>query len=170
MGLFLERGKPGDHFVEHRSEGKLVRTKIDFAAGHLLRRHVADGAHHRSMLGDSGGRIRTPGVVELKKFRQTEIQHLGRTVARNHQVLRLEIAMNDANLVRFGETVGNLRRDCDRLAKWNRARGEQRTHRFSIHQFHCDIARAVYVSEFINRHNVRVIKRAGGTGFLLEAR
>ncbi len=54
-GLFLESGKSGDHLVEHRSERKLVGTKIDFAAGGLLRRHVADRAHHDSVLGDGGG-------------------------------------------------------------------------------------------------------------------
>lgn len=31
----------------------------------------------------------------------------------------------------------------------NRARGEQRTHRFSIHQLHGDIVRAVLVPEFL---------------------
>ena len=78
--------------------------------------------------------------------------------------------MNDANLVRFGESVGNLRRDRDRLAKWNRARGEHLAHRLPIHQFHGDVMRAVHVPEFINCDDVRVIERACGTGFLLKAR
>ena len=122
------------------------------------------------MLGDSSARIRTPGRVDLPELRQAKIHHLDGTVSRNHQVLRLQIAMNDANLVCFGKTVGNLRGDCDRLPKWNGAGGEQRTYRFSIHQFHCDVARAVHLPEFINRHDVLVIKRAGGTRFQFEAR
>jgi hypothetical protein len=78
--------------------------------------------------------------------------------------------MNEANLVGFGETVGDLCRDCNQFAKWNRTRGEQRTQRFSVHQLHGDIARAVLVPEFINRHDVRVIQRTGRTRLLLETR
>ena len=115
-------------------------------------------------------RIRTRALVEPKQFRQAEIQHLGGAVRGNHQVLGLQIAMNDSDLVRFGESVGDLRRDGDRLAKWNRAGGEQRAHRLATHQFHGDIVRAVHVPEFINRDNVGMIKRARGTGLLLEAR
>jgi hypothetical protein len=78
--------------------------------------------------------------------------------------------MNNANFVRLGESVGNLCRDGDRLAKWNRARGQQVTHRLPIHQFHGDVVGAVQLPEFVNGDDVWVIERAGGTGFLLKAR
>ena len=78
--------------------------------------------------------------------------------------------MNETNLVRFSETVGNLSRDCNRFAKWNGASGEQRPHRLSIHQFHRDIVRTVLVPEFINRNDVRVIQRARRTGLQFETR
>ena len=121
------------------------------------------------MLGDGGRRIRTAGMAALKKFRQTEIQHLGRTVAGNHQVLRLQIAVNDATFVRFGETVGNLRRDRDRFAKRDRACSQEPTHRLAINQLHRDVVRTVHVTEFIDRHDVWVIQGTRGTGFPLKA-
>jgi hypothetical protein len=112
MRLLSEGGGSGGHFVKNRPEGKLIRTKIQILADRLLRRHVANSADHRPMLGDGGARIRT-AAVGLKKFRQTEIQYLGRAAGRNHQILGLEVTMNEANLVGFGETVGNLRCDCN---------------------------------------------------------
>ena len=36
-GLLLKRRNSRDHFVEHRPEGKLVGTKIEFGAVRLLR-------------------------------------------------------------------------------------------------------------------------------------
>src|SRR5258708_22715176 len=76
--------------------------------------------------------------------------------------------MSDANLVRFGESVGDLRRDCNCVAKWNRATGEQFTHRLPLHQFHRDVARAVDLPEFINRNNIGMVDRTLGTGLLLQ--
>ena len=78
MGFFLERRQSGNHFVEHRPEGKLVGTKIDFVAGGLLRRHIADSAHDGSVLGDGWSRRPNPRVAGRTQFRQTEIQNLGR--------------------------------------------------------------------------------------------
>jgi hypothetical protein len=59
--------------------------------------------------------------------------------------------MNDSNRVHFGESVGNLRRDCDSFAEWNRARSQQFPDCLPNHQFHGDVARSVYVTEFIDR-------------------
>jgi hypothetical protein len=78
--------------------------------------------------------------------------------------------MNDSNRVRFGERVGNLRRDCDSFAKWNRAVAQQFPQRLPRHQFHGNVARSVHVTEFIDRDDVWMIECAGGPGFLLEAR
>ena len=77
--------------------------------------------------------------------------------------------MNNANFMRLGKSVGNLCRDGDGFAKWNRAGAEQFADRLAIHQFHGDIVRAVHLPEFVNRDDVWVIKRARGTSFLLEA-
>ncbi len=105
-----------------------------------------------------------------EQFRQAEIQNLGGTVTRDHQILRLQIAMNDSNCVRFGESVGNLRGDGDSFAEWNWARGQQFPHRLPSNQFHGDVVGSVHVTKFINRDDVGMIERAGGAGFLLKAR
>jgi hypothetical protein len=77
--------------------------------------------------------------------------------------------VNDTNFVRFGESVGNLRRKGDRFAKWNRARGERPSQRLAIHQFHGNVTCAVHMPQLINRDDVGMIERAGGTGFPFKA-
>ena len=77
--------------------------------------------------------------------------------------------MNDSDFVRLRESVGNLCRDGDCLAKWNGARRQQFPHRLATHQFHGDVVRVVHVTELIDRDDVWMIERARGTGFLLKA-
>ncbi len=61
-----------DHFVEHRSEGKLVRPEIENLAERLLRRHVADRPQH-----DAG----------LRRGRdRRRLRHLARLAGRRRQL------------------------------------------------------------------------------------
>ena len=127
-------------------------------------------APYRGNRSGNGETIGSAGLVQGMQFRQTEIQDFGGAIGRNHQVVGLQIAMNDADFMCLGERVGNLCRDRDGLAKWYRPRGEQLTHRLAANQFHRDVVRAVYVSEFVNGDDVGMIQRARRTGFLLKSR
>ena len=51
-----------------------------------------------------------------------EVEDLHAPVAREEDVLRLQIAMDDALLVRGGEALRDLQRDVDGLARRKRAR------------------------------------------------
>ncbi len=77
--------------------------------------------------------------------------------------------MNNPNLVRPRQGVGNLRRDGDCLAKRNGAGHQRLSHRFTTNQFHGDEVRVFHTAELINGDNIRVVKRGGGTGFRLKA-
>ena len=85
-------------------------------AAHLLGRHVADGAeHHRqaAVPGDSVGSVagidRRVGAV-LEQLGQAEVQNLDAAVGGDEEVLRLQVAMDDALLVRRRQAVRDLRR------------------------------------------------------------
>src|ERR1019366_7398093 len=101
--------------------------------------------------------------------RQAEIEDLGGAVHGNHEVVRFQIAMNDTDLVRPRQRVGNLCRDGDCLAEWNGTGREQLTHRLATNQFHGDEVRVVNATELVNGDDVRVIERGRGTGFQLKA-
>ena len=62
---------------------------------------------------DHGNRIERLGQAEVEDFHRAIGTHL--------HVLGLEIAMDDAVLVRRGERVGNLLRDVHRLVERHRA-------------------------------------------------
>ena len=77
----------------------------------LLRRHVADRAHHVPGIGSylQGGRIpRICGHFGAGKFRQAKVQDFDSVVVGYEQVLRLEIPMNDPLLMCRCEPAGDL--------------------------------------------------------------
>jgi hypothetical protein len=111
IARFPERRNPSDHLEQDGAKREQIGTKISFTSARLFRRHIADCAHHRPLFGNHGGScIRVLCMVRCRQFRQTEVQHLGRSSAADHQVLRLQVAMNDSDLVCFGKSFRYLRR------------------------------------------------------------
>ena len=111
---FLERAHAREHLEEDRAEGKDVRPLVDVPPANLLGRHVADRAHDRSRLRAGGGRRRVRrGRLGREDLRETEVEDLDAPVARQEEVLRLQVAMDDPLFVRRGESLRDLDRDLD---------------------------------------------------------
>ena len=93
-----------EHLVENHTErpdvGRLVRS----VAGQLFRGHVGDRADR-----DAG--LRQPG--QSRELRDTEIENLDDAVVRDHQIGRLDVAVDDAGFMRLDEAPGYLRGDID---------------------------------------------------------
>src|SRR5579863_663615 len=77
--------------------------------------------------------------------------------------------MNEAGFMRLGQRIGNLRCNRDSLAIRQWSGREQGTQRLATNQLHCNIVRAVQVTEFVNSNDVGMIQRRGRLGFALEA-
>ena len=92
----VEQPPAGEHLVEHAAGGEDVAAAVDPLAGDLLRRHVAERAEHdarrRSCMPVDAGRR---GPLEPLQ-REAEVQDLDRAVGREEDVLRLQVAMDDA--------------------------------------------------------------------------
>ena len=102
-----ESASSGEHLVEHAPERKDVGTRVGALPAHLLRRHVADRPDHHTPLGLSELCRVVPGLPHWF-CREPEVENLYLTVTGDKDVVGLEIAMNDAAIVRGGQAAANL--------------------------------------------------------------
>ena len=97
-----ERPPAREHLVEDGAEREDVGPRIHRPPFRLLGRHVGGRAHDNARLGRDRG-DRGFGRRQLDQFRETEVEHLGAAVARDDDVGRLDVAMDDAVRVRDGK-------------------------------------------------------------------
>jgi hypothetical protein len=128
----LKRAPVSEHFIEHHAEAENIRAMIGRSPTHLFRRHIADSSHDGAGIGFSNGLrgIRVRWSLRLQ-FRESEVENLRTAVVRDHDVIGLEIAMDDAGGMRGGQSVGNLRGEVDRLPPRHRGYGSER---LALHQ------------------------------------
>ena len=104
-------GKSSYHLVEDDSEGKQIRSCVQFLAPDLLRRHIHQRSNRRALSGHFcvqwWARRRHSPALNWCYLCQTKIQNLGVPALGNENVGRLDIAMNDTF------TVGRFQRVCD---------------------------------------------------------
>ena len=163
----LERALAGRHLVEDRSEGELVRPEVDGPAARLLRRHVSDGPHHRA-----GARRRRDvgallGLV-LQELREAEVEDLDDAVLRDHDVLGLQVPVDDPGGVRLGEPVGDLAGDVEQAPRRQRPGLQDFPQGLPLDELHRDEDRGVGGSDVVDRDDVGVIQAGGGARLLLE--
>ena len=133
----------GKHLVKHHAQRVNVRAVIHLARrGDLLRRHVirrAQDAGRAVLLRGPNvwaDRQVSPTRFGFNNFRQAKIRHLHAAPAIQQNVLRLDVAVDDALVVRKLERVANLRHDGQRLARGNAAAREQLPQVHAVHEFH----------------------------------
>jgi hypothetical protein len=159
------------HLVEDRSEGELVGAEVDRVAARLLRRHVPDRAQHdagpRRL--DRGGQLGGARVVPRDELREAEVEDLD-PVPKHHHVLRLQVPMHDARLVRARERVGHLARLREQPAQGSRAFGELLAKRPALHELHDHVGSVSLPADLVDRHDVGMVQGRGGPRLLLETR
>ena len=173
-----ERALRCQHFVEHAAKGPDVDTTVDGLSPRLFRRHVRRRAEDDTELGDSRGGERRRVVERGSHCRgfgdhrlgQAEVEYFDRAVRPDFYVGRLEIAMDDALLVRGFECVGYLPRDVERVLE--RDPGGAQGHvseRLAIDQLHDQRVHAATFLDAVNLRDVRMIERREDVRLTLEA-
>src|SRR5215813_3445503 len=107
----MKRAPSRQHLVENRAERKNVGTMIYRFAAHLFGRHVANRTYdHAGICIDSASGNFTLRFIpiRLRQLRQSEVKNLYAAIFSYEDVVRFEVAMDDAFLVRSCKTLGNL--------------------------------------------------------------
>ena len=155
----LERESPRQHFVEHDARGVDVRARVCAVAPRLLGRHVVHRAERLL-------RERVGGVGEAG---DAEVSDLDAAVAKHHDVLRLDVAVDDAARMRVRERLHDLRDEVQRLTPVELAAlFHILLERDAVDELHDDVLRRG-ARHVIDRNDVRVGKHRDGLGFIVEA-
>ena len=105
----------------------------------------------------------------LGELGQAEVQHLHRAVVAHLDVGRLEIAVNDAALVRGFQRLGNLSRDRQGFIDRDRALCDAIRERHPLDQLHHQRLHAVRLLEAVDGGDVRMIERGEHLGLPLKS-
>jgi hypothetical protein len=166
-----EHLRAGEHVVHERAHRIEIAARVDLVAADLLRRHEVRRADDLGALGDRGRRLILLWRAELG---EAEVEHLREVAAvgraRDQHVLRLEIAVHDAEVVRFGERAADL------VEQRRRARPRQRAvaahdlaEILAAHVLHDQVQRALRLPEVEDLHRVRVVEARHRVRLALEA-
>ncbi len=108
-----ERRLPCRSLVQHRAEREQVGPEIERLAAGLLGRHVGDRPDGGPGIRQVGGHRRRIELAHAHRrpmqFGQAEIEHLRPPLRRDHDVRRLDIAVDQPDRVCCDEGVSHLR-------------------------------------------------------------
>ena len=169
--LTAEGALAGHRLEGDAAEGEDVRPRVDRLAAGLLRRRVSGGADEHAdarLVGDQLGRRLAVGRAQ-DELGQAEVEHFGVAVGRDHDVVRLEVAVDDAGLVRAGQGVADLDQDVEHRAEVAVA-GDAVAQGFPGHEFHGDVVALLVAPELVDVEDVRMVERRGRLCLALESR
>ena len=164
----LPEGKVSrEHLVEHDAERVEVRRGRDgCGAARLFRAHVGGGADEAGLVGSFVGQGVVAEVCDAE-VHQLDARQL--TVgAEDHDVLGLEIAVNDAAGVSVGEGVEDLEADGEEMLSCRRALAPGRE-LLPGYQFHDEEVEPIGPPEVPELRDVGVVEAGGRAGLAEEA-
>ena len=171
VGVAAERPLAGRHLVEQDPEREDVGAVVERQALRLLRRHVGDRAHDAPVLGDGlrllGGVVARIGVVA--QLGEAEVEHLEPPVRREHHVLGLQVAVQDALAVRRAHGVGECDREREEALHREAARGDLLAERLALDELHRQEAQAVRFLDRVQHHDAGMAERGDRLRLALEA-
>jgi hypothetical protein len=155
----LEGGQAGEDLVEHGAERvdvALLADLRDLARG-LLGRHIARGADDGARHGD----LR----MALQRLGEAEVHDVGLAVLVEHDVVGLDVAVDDAARVGVLDGAGDLREDGGGLGGGELLAREAA----AVDELHRDHVLVADVADLVDADDARVAQRGGGLSLAAEA-
>ena len=165
--------------VEHDAQREQVRPRVGAFAPHLLGRHVAHGAENRAGVGRSHRLLVVRSGSWCRLLGQAEVENLHAAVAEQHDVLGLEIAVNDAAVVCGRQAARHLDRHVGTLPRRERTLPEFVAQCLAVEELSDQERRPdraliriddLGAADVVHRHDIRVIDRGDRARLALESR
>ncbi len=107
--------------------------------------------------------------IEAQELGEPEVQDFGESVFGEHDVLRLEVAVDDARLVCLCKPIGNLGAQPQNLAHLERSAVNKLAERGSAHMLHHEIVSGVLGADLVDGDDVGMIQAGGCPCLTLES-
>ncbi len=171
----LEGARAGQQLEDQQADGEQIRSLVGEFAADLLRRHVRRRSDHDAGRGDER-RLGAVGVgaqhlLEAAHVREAEVENLDPAVGGDEHVVRLEIAMADAALVRRHHALDDVARVAERHVQRRRTveLDEPLPQRLSVQPLHDDVRLVVGDAELVDRDDVGMVQGGRRLRLALEA-
>ena len=138
-------------FVDHNAQRPKVCRAVGGFAPRLLGRHIGRGAQH----GLGFGELRAVGQQSQPEVHDGD-ELLGARAC-DHQVGRLDVAVNDLFLVRRFESSRRLDGDVERILQFERASLDLLLQRLAFEEGHGNVGAAICLRDFMDGADVRMI-------------
>src|ERR1051326_4121184 len=140
------------------------------AGGAALRAQHVVGVDAGEVAGEPAGAVqRIGGVAAAGERGHAEVEDFHAAVATQHDVLGLDVAMNDPRLVRRGERARYAQRNLDGLGEWQRPAREAVPQRLALDVFAGDEVHAVVDADVEDGDDVRVVEHRRALRLALES-
>ncbi len=131
---------PRHHFVKDYAEIPDIGAFINLPAARLLRRHIANGSQYRPEIGLNECHRSCPvrrslGEGGFGKLCNPKVEHFHVSVPPEHDVLRLDVAMDNAGFVSGGERIRHLDRHVNGVAQLHWSAHQTLTQRLAFDHF-----------------------------------
>src|ERR1019366_3163652 len=100
---------------------------------------------------------------------KAEVENLPPAVSRDDDVLRFQIAVNDAGGMRFRETLGDLHADLEKLLRRQRLHRKGEAKRVALDQLHDEHVPSGDLLEEVNDRDVWMVRRGQAPRLPFEA-
>ena len=162
-GHAVERLDTGEAFVEQDAQREQVAARIGALALQHFRRDVAGRSGDALCRLEVGGRRAVRLLGGVAHLGDAEVEQLRRARRRHHDVLRLQVAVDDAVAVRGVQSRRRCRAsDLERLAHPERPAPQPRRERFAVDVLHDDeVAAAGVGADFVDGADVRMVEGGG---------